>query len=79
MRNAGPPVSRVAIIEQVRKFGLDTMSNVVDAYILNYVQRRVAFGHGRPLIQAIRAGLVTRSGKTPSPASSWRTVQRYRF
>ena len=33
MRNEGWPVSRVAIIEQVWKLNLDTVTNVVDVYI----------------------------------------------
>ena len=53
MRNAGQPVSRAAIVEQVWKFRLDTMTNVIDVYI-NYFRRKVDFGHGRPLIQTIR-------------------------
>ena len=53
MRHAGQPVSRAAIIEQVWKFELDTMTNVVDVYI-NYLRRKVDFGHDRPLIRTIR-------------------------
>ena len=53
MRHARQPVSRAAIIEQVWKFDLDTMTNVVDVYI-NYLRRKVDFGHDRPLLQTIR-------------------------
>jgi DNA-binding response OmpR family regulator len=53
MRHAGQPVSRAAIIEQVWKFELETMTNVVDVYI-NYLRRKVDFGHDRPLIRTIR-------------------------
>jgi DNA-binding response OmpR family regulator len=53
MRQAGQPVSRAAIIEQVWKFELDNMTNVVDVYI-NYLRRKVDFGHDRPLIRTIR-------------------------
>ena len=53
MRNAGQPVSRAAIIEQVWRLDLDTMTNVVDVYI-NYLRRKVDFGFERPLIRTIR-------------------------
>jgi len=53
MRNAGQPVSRAAILEQVWKFDLDTMTNVVDVYI-NYLRRKVDLGHDRALIRTIR-------------------------
>jgi len=33
MRNAGHPVSRSAIVEQVWRLNVDTMTNVVDVYI----------------------------------------------
>jgi DNA-binding response OmpR family regulator len=32
---------------------LETMTNVVDVYI-NYLRRKVDFGHDRPLIRTIR-------------------------
>jgi len=47
MRNAGQPVSRAAIIEQVWRLDLDTMTNVVDVYI-NYLRHKVDFGFERP-------------------------------
>jgi len=53
MRNAGRPVSRAAIIEQVWKFDLGPMTNVVDVYI-NYPRRKVDFGYDRALIRTIR-------------------------
>ncbi len=53
MSNAGQPVSRAAIIEQVWRLDLDTMTNVVDVYI-NYLRRKVDFGFERPLIRTIR-------------------------
>ncbi len=53
MRNAGQPVSRAAIIEQVWRLDLDTMTNVVDVYI-NYLRRKVDFGYDRALIRTIR-------------------------
>jgi two-component system, OmpR family, copper resistance phosphate regulon response regulator CusR len=53
MRNAGRPVSRAAILAQVWKFDLDTMTNVVDVYI-NYLRRKVDQGYDRALIQTIR-------------------------
>ena len=53
MRNAGRPVSRAAILAQVWKFDLDTMTNVVDVYI-NYLRGKVDQGYDRALIQTIR-------------------------
>jgi len=53
MRQAGQPVTRSAIVEQVWKLSLDTMTNVVDVYI-NYLRRKVDSGHDRPLIRTIR-------------------------
>jgi DNA-binding response OmpR family regulator len=53
MRNAGQPVSRTAIVEQVWKLNFDTMTNVVDVYI-NYLRRKVDFGHDLALIRTIR-------------------------
>jgi DNA-binding response OmpR family regulator len=53
MRNAGQPVTRSAIIEQVWKLNFDTMTNVVDVYI-NYLRRKVDSGYDRSLIRTIR-------------------------
>ena len=53
MRNEGRPVTRAAIIEQVWKLNLDTMTNVVDVYI-NYLRRKVDTGYDRALIRTIR-------------------------
>src|SRR4029077_13825155 len=53
MRHEGQPVSRKAIVEQVWKLNLDTMTNVVDVYI-NYLRRKVDSGYDRALIQTIR-------------------------
>jgi DNA-binding response OmpR family regulator len=53
MRNAGQPVTRSAIIEQVWKLNFDTMTNVVDVYI-NYLRRKVDTGYDRALIRTIR-------------------------
>jgi len=53
MRNEGQPVSRTAIVEQVWKLNVDTMTNVVDVYI-NYLRRKVDSGYDRPLIRTIR-------------------------
>jgi DNA-binding response OmpR family regulator len=53
MRNEGRPVSRAAIIAEVWKLNLDTMTNVVDVYI-NYLRRKVDFGAERTLIRTIR-------------------------
>jgi DNA-binding response OmpR family regulator len=53
MRHAGEPVSRPAIVEQVWKLNLDTMTNVVDVYI-NYLRRKVDIGYDVPLIRTVR-------------------------
>jgi DNA-binding response OmpR family regulator len=53
MRNAGQPVSRPAIVEQVWKLNFDTMTNVVDVYI-NYLRRKVDSGYDLALIRTIR-------------------------
>jgi DNA-binding response OmpR family regulator len=53
MRHEGQPVSRKAIVEQVWKLNLDTMTNVVDVYI-NYLRRKVDSGYDRALIRTVR-------------------------
>lgn len=53
MRNAGQPVARTAIVEQVWKLHFDTMTNVVDVYI-NYLRRKVDTGYERALIRTVR-------------------------
>lgn len=53
MRNAGHPVSRSMIVEQVWRLNVDTMTNVVDVYI-NYLRRKVDTGYDRPLIRTVR-------------------------
>jgi len=53
MRNAGHPVSRTTIIEQVWRLNVDTMTNVVDVYV-NYLRRKMDSGFDHPLIQTIR-------------------------
>jgi len=53
MCNEGRPVARAAIIENVWKLHLDTMTNVVDVYI-NYLRRKVDSGYDRTLIRTIR-------------------------
>jgi len=53
MCNEGRPVARAAIIENVWKLHLDTMTNVVDVYI-NYLRRKVDSGNDRTLIRTIR-------------------------
>jgi two-component system, OmpR family, copper resistance phosphate regulon response regulator CusR len=53
MRNAGQPVSRTTIVEQVWKLNFDSMTNVVDVYI-NYLRRKVDSGHDRRLIRTVR-------------------------
>jgi DNA-binding response OmpR family regulator len=53
MRHEGLPVSRSAILEQVWKLNLDTMTNVVDVYI-NYLLGKVDSGYDHTLIRTIR-------------------------
>src|SRR6266446_5984959 len=53
LSNAGQPVSRASILEQVWKFDLGAMTNVVDVYI-NYPRHKVDFGYDRALIRTIR-------------------------
>jgi len=53
MRHEGQPVSRAAIVEQVWKLNIDTMTNVVDVYI-NYLRRKVDSGYAHALIRTIR-------------------------
>jgi DNA-binding response OmpR family regulator len=65
MRNEGRPVSHAAIIEQVWKLNLDTMTDVVDVYI-NYLRRKMDFGFGRTLIRTIR-GVGCQIGGTARP------------
>ena len=52
MRNAGHPVSRSTIVEQVWRLNEDTMSNLVDMYI-NYLRRKVDSGYDRPPIRPL--------------------------
>ena len=52
MRNAGHPVSRSTIVEQVWRLNEDTMSNLVDVYI-NYLRRKVDSGYDRPPIRPL--------------------------
>ena len=66
VRNAGQTVSRAAILEQVWKFDLDTMTNVVDVYI-NYLRRKVDFGFDRHFIRTIRR-VAIRLAKAPGTA-----------
>jgi DNA-binding response OmpR family regulator len=53
LRNAGRPVSRAAIIEQVWRMHAESITNVVDVYI-NYLRRKIDAGADRPLILTIR-------------------------
>lgn len=53
LRNAGRPVSRSTIIEQVWRMHSDSITNVVDVYI-NYLRRKIDAGADKPLIRTIR-------------------------
>jgi DNA-binding response OmpR family regulator len=67
MRNAGQPVSRTAIVQQVWKLNFDTVTNVVDVYI-NYLRRKMDTGYDRALIRTIR-GLGYQIGGNGASAS----------
>jgi DNA-binding response OmpR family regulator len=68
MRQAGQPVTRTSIVEQVWKLNFDTMTNVVDVYI-NYLRRKVDSGHDRTLIRTIRGVGYQIAGQLQSPQS----------
>ena len=53
MCNAGRPVTRMQIIENVWHLSFDTMTNIVDVYI-NYVRKKVDAGWEHKLIRTIR-------------------------
>jgi DNA-binding response OmpR family regulator len=67
MCNAGQPVSRTAIVQQVWKLNFETVTNVVDVYI-NYLRRKVDVGYERALIRTIR-GFGYQIGGNGNPAS----------
>ncbi len=67
MRNAGQPVSRTAIVQQVWKLNFDAVTNVVDVYI-NYLRRKMDTGYDRALIRTIR-GLGYQIGGNGASAS----------
>jgi DNA-binding response OmpR family regulator len=53
VRNAGRPVSRSLIAEQVWKYDVDPATNVVDVYI-NYLRKKLGDDKARPLIRTVR-------------------------
>jgi DNA-binding response OmpR family regulator len=53
LRNAGHPISRSRIIEEVWQMEADRLTNVVDVYI-NYLRHKIDAGSERPLIRTIR-------------------------
>jgi DNA-binding response OmpR family regulator len=67
MCNAGQPVSRTAIVQQVWKLNFETVTNVVDVYI-NYLRRKVDAGYKRALIRTIR-GFGYQIGANGNPPS----------
>jgi two-component system, OmpR family, copper resistance phosphate regulon response regulator CusR len=69
MRNAGQPVTRSAIVEQVWKLNFDTMTNVVDVYI-NYLRRKVDTGYDHSLIRTIRGVGYQIGGSAPAARSA---------
>jgi DNA-binding response OmpR family regulator len=72
MRQAGQPVTRTSIVEQVWKLNFDTMTNVVDVYI-NYLRRKIDSGQERALIRTIRGVGYQITGHLQSPQpEAWR-------
>jgi len=53
MCNAGRPLTRMQIVENVWHLSFDTMTNIVDVYI-NYVRRKVDADWERKLIRTVR-------------------------
>ena len=53
LRNAGQPVSRTSIIEDVWRLHSDVITNVVDVYI-NYLRRKIDADSDHPLIRTVR-------------------------
>lgn len=53
VRNAGQPVSRSLIAEQVWKYEVDPATNVVDVYI-NYLRKKLGDDKAQPLIRTVR-------------------------
>lgn len=53
VRNAGQPVSRAIIAEQVWKHEANPSTNVVDVYI-NYLRKKLGDDKSRPLIRTVR-------------------------
>jgi DNA-binding response OmpR family regulator len=53
MLQAGRPVSRGSIVEQVWRMRGETLTNVVDVYI-NYIRRKIDGGYSHPLIHTVR-------------------------
>ncbi|HEX4075451.1 MAG TPA: winged helix-turn-helix domain-containing protein [Candidatus Acidoferrales bacterium] len=53
MCNAGCPVTRMQIVENVWHLSFDTMTNIVDVYI-NYVRKKVDADWERKLIRTVR-------------------------
>jgi len=53
MCNAGRPLTRMQIVENVWHLSFDTMTNIVDVYI-NYVRKKVDADWERKLIRTVR-------------------------
>jgi len=53
MRNAGRVLTRTMIIEHVWNYDFDSETNVVDVYV-NYLRKKVDYGHETKLIHTIR-------------------------
>jgi DNA-binding response OmpR family regulator len=53
MCNAGHPVTRMQILENVWHLSFDTMTNIVDVYI-NYVRKKIDADWDRRLIRTVR-------------------------
>lgn len=53
MRNAGQPVTRAMLVEQVWEKGFDGLTNVVDVYV-NYLRTKVDQDADVKLIRTVR-------------------------
>ena len=52
MRNAGQPVTRNRIVEEIWKRNAEGVTNIVDVYI-NYLRLKIDRGFDNPLIQTV--------------------------
>jgi DNA-binding response OmpR family regulator len=69
MCNAGAPLPRGTILQQVWDFGIASNTNVVDVYI-NYLRKKVDEGFGQKLIQTVRGVGYRVSGTAPAMSAT---------